>query len=117
MPRIRKSTQRRKERKRIMKEVRGFRGQPGKQYRLAKEGRRHANVTARVGRKQKKRTYRGIWIIRLNAACRMRNIAYSRFIGACKKAGITLNRKMLSEIAIHDPAGFDRIVDQVRAAL
>jgi large subunit ribosomal protein L20 len=71
---------------------------------------------ARVGRKLKKRDYRGLWIIRLSAACRSRGLSYSVFINGLKKANITLNRKMLSEIAIADPAGFDQIVAAAKAA-
>ncbi len=76
-----------------------------------------ADVNARIGRKLKKRDFRGLWIIRLSAACRQRDIRYSQFINGCKKAEIGLNRKMLSEIAIADEAGFDAIVEKVKAAL
>jgi len=117
MPRVRKGAARRQAKKRILKDVRGYRGQAGKQYRLAKEARVRAAVNARVGRKLKKRDYRGLWIIRLNAACRMRGLRYSEFINGCRKAQIELNRKMLSEIAIADPAGFDAIAEKVRAAI
>jgi large subunit ribosomal protein L20 len=86
-------------------------------YRLAKEARMRADVNARIGRKLKKRDFRGLWIIRLSAACRQRDIRYSQFINGCKKAEIVLNRKMLSEIAIADEAGFDAIVEKARAAL
>jgi large subunit ribosomal protein L20 len=86
-------------------------------YRLAKEARMRADVNARIGRKLKKRDFRGLWIIRLSAACRQRGIRYSQFINGCKKAEIGLNRKMLSEIAIADEAGFDAIVEKAKAAL
>jgi large subunit ribosomal protein L20 len=86
-------------------------------YRLAKEARMRADVNARIGRKLKKRDFRGLWIIRLSAACRQRDIRYSQFINGCKKAEIGLNRKMLSEIAIADEAGFDAIVEKAKAAL
>jgi len=117
MTRVRKGAARRQAKKRILKDVRGYRGQAGKQYRQGKEARVRAAVNARVGRKLKKRDYRGLWIIRLTAACRMRGLRYSQFINGCKKAHIDLNRKMLSEIAIADPAGFDAIAEKVRAAL
>ena len=84
---------------------------------MAKEATVRAQVNARVGRKHKKRDFRGLWIIRLNAACRNRGIRYSQFINGCKKADIQLNRKMLSEIAIADSAGFDAIVEAVKAVL
>ena len=117
MPRVRKGAARRQAKKRVLKRVKGFRGQTGKQYRLAKEANVRADVNARVGRKLKKREFRGLWIIRLSAACRERNIRYSEFINGCKKAKIELNRKMLSEIAIADPAGFDAIVEKAMASV
>lgn len=117
MPRVRKGAAARQARKRIMKDVRGYRGATGRNYRLAKEARINAQVNARIGRRQKKRQYRGLWIIRLSAACRQRDIRYSQFIDGLKKAGIALNRKMLSEIAIADPSGFDGLVEKAKAAL
>ena len=117
MPRVRKGPARRQAKKRILKAVKGFRGQTSSQYRMAKEARTRADVNARVCRKLKKRDYRGLWIIRINAACGERDIRYSQFINGCKKAKIELNRKMLSEIAIADPAAFDAIVDKAKAAL
>ncbi len=107
----------RQARKRVMKAVSGHRGQAGKQYHLAKEARTRADVNAKKSRRLRKRDFRGMWITRLSAACRMREIRYSEFVNGCKKAGIALNRKMLSEIAISDPAGFDTIVAAVKAAL
>jgi large subunit ribosomal protein L20 len=97
--------------------VKGHRGAVSRQYRLAKEATVRAAVNARVGRKLKKRDFRGLWIIRLSAACRRRGLRYSEFINGCKKAGIALNRKMLSEIAIADPPGFDAIVETVKSAV
>jgi large subunit ribosomal protein L20 len=117
MPRVRKGAARNKARKRVLKAVKGYRGATGRQLRLAKEATVRAQVNARVGRKLKKRDYRGLWIIRINAACKAREIRYSQFISGLKKAGIELNRKMLSEIAIADPAAFDLIVEKAKAAL
>ncbi|NLW83870.1 MAG: 50S ribosomal protein L20 [Phycisphaerae bacterium] len=117
MPRVRKGAATRKARKRIMKDVRGYRGATSRNYRLAKEARVNALVNAHIGRRQKKRQYRGLWIIRLSAACTQREIRYSAFINGLKKAGITINRKMLSEIAIFDAAGFDALVEKAKAAL
>jgi large subunit ribosomal protein L20 len=117
MPRVSKGAATRQARKRVLKNARGYRGQRSRQYRLAKEAVRHAQVNAFIGRRQKKREYRGLWIIRLNAACRMRDISYSKFINALKKLKIEVNRKMLSEIAIADPAGFDVLVEKAKAAL
>jgi len=117
MPRVRKGAARRQSKKRVLKAVKGFQGARGRLYRLAKEARTRADVNARIGRKLKKRDFRGLWIIRLSAACRQRDIRYSRFINGCKKAGIEINRKMLSEVAIADTTGFDAIVDKAMAAL
>jgi large subunit ribosomal protein L20 len=117
MPRVRKGAARNKARKRVLKAVKGYRGATGRQLRLAKEATVRAAVNARVGRKLKKRDYRGLWIIRINAACQTRDIRYSQLISGLKKAKIDLNRKMLSEIAIADPAAFDLIVEKAKAAL
>lgn len=117
MPRIKKGAATRRARKRVMKAVRGHYGNPGTTYHLAKEAAVKALVNARIGRKQKKRQYRSMWIVRLSAACEMRQIRYSLFINGCKKANILLNRKMLSEIAIRDAEAFDAIVEKVKAAL
>ncbi len=117
MPRVRKGAARRQAKKRVLKAVKGYHGPAGRLYRLAKEATVRAAVNARIGRKRKKRDFRGLWIIRLSAACGQRDINYSRFINGCKKANIALNRKMMSEIAIADPAGFDAIVEQAKAAM
>lgn len=117
MPRVRKGAARHQAKKRILKAVKGHRGAAGRQYRLAKESTVRANVNARIDRKRKKRDFRGLWITRLSAACRQRDIRYSQFINGCKKANIALNRKMLSEIAIADPKGFDAIVESAKAAI
>ena len=117
MPRVRKGAARRKARKRVTKAVKGHRGSAGRLTRLSQEAQTRAQVNARVGRKLKKRDYRSLWIIRISAACKQRDISYSRFINGLKKAGIDLNRKMLSEIAIADPKGFDAIVEKAKAAL
>ena len=117
MSRTKKSTQRRRERKRVLKAAKGGRGAPGHLYRLAKEAVVRAAVYARVGRKLRKRNLRALWITRLSAACQRRGLRYSQFINGCKKANITLNRKMLSEIAISDPAAFDAIANAAKAAI
>jgi large subunit ribosomal protein L20 len=117
MPRVRKGAARRQAKKRLFKAVKGHRGSAGHTYRLAKEALVRAQVNARVGRRRKKREFRGLWITRLSAACKARGIRYSQLINGLKKANITLNRKMLSEIAIADAAGFDAIVEQAKAAI
>lgn len=117
MPRVRKGAARHQAKKRVLKDVKGYRGAARSQIRLAKEARVRAAVNARVGRKLKKRDYRGLWITRLSAACVLNDMRYSQFISGLKKAGIELNRKMLSEIAIADAAGFTKIVEKAKAAL
>ena len=117
MPRVRKGAARRQAKKRVFKAVKGHRGSAGSLLRLAKEAAVRANVNARIDRKRRKRDFRSLWIVRLNAACRQRDIRYSQFIDGLKKAKIELNRKMLSETAIADPEGFDKIAEAVKAAL
>lgn len=117
MPRVRKGAARRKEKRRLFRAVKGYRSSRGHLYRQAKEAAVQAAVNARIDRKRRKRDFRGLWIIRLSAACRQRDIRYSQFINGCKRAKIGLNRKMLSEIAITDPQGFDAIVDAAKVAI
>jgi len=114
MPRVRKGAARHQAKKRILRAAKGKQGPSGHLYRSAKIAVVRSAVNARIGRKRKKRDFRGLWIIRLSAACKQRDIKYSRFINGCKKAKIGLNRKMMSEIAISDPAGFDAIVEQAK---
>lgn len=116
MPRVRKGAAVRQARRRILKRVKGYRAAKGHQYRQAKEATVRAAVYARTDRKRRKRDFRGLWILRLSAACRQRGIRYSQFVNACKRANIELNRKMLSEIAIADPTAFDAVVEAAKAA-
>ena len=104
-------------RKRVLKNAKGFMGASGTIYRAALEFTRKAGVYAYRDRRQKKRHFRTLWITRLNAALKQRGVAYNRFIPAAIAAGITLNRKMLSELAISDPQTFDAIVDKVKPHL
>lgn len=110
MPRVR-SAARHQAKKRILKAVKGYHGSKGRLYRQAKEATVRAAVNARIDRKRRKRDFRGLWIIRLSAACRQRGIRYGEFINGLKKANIALNRKMLSEIAVDDQKGFDAVVE------
>ena len=103
-----------RKRKRILKRASGFRAGPGTLYRQALEFTRKADVYAYRDRRQKKRHFRSLWITRLNAALKERGVSYSRFIPALALSGIGLNRKMLSELAITDPAAFDAIVEKVK---
>jgi large subunit ribosomal protein L20 len=114
MPRVKGGYRHSRKRKRILRRASGFVGQPGKNYRSALEFTRKADVYAYEHRRLKKRSFRQLWITRLSAALKQRGINYNRFIPALISAGIELNRKMLSEIAIGDPATFDAIVEQVR---
>ena len=117
MPRVTGGATHARKRKRLLKKAKGMRGMPGHNYRPALEFTRKADVYAYEHRKQKKRSYRQLWITRLNAALRQRGINYNRFIPALVAAGIELNRKMLSELAISDPATFDAIVEAVKPHL
>jgi len=117
MPRVKSAVASHRAKKRVLKAVKGYRGARRRTYRLAKEATVRALVNARIDRKLRKRDFRRLWITRLNAACRQRQIRYSLFINGCKRAKIALNRKMMSEIAISDPEGFDAIVEAVKTAL
>ena len=117
MPRVKGGPVHARKRKRVLKRAKGFRAGPGTLYRQAIEFTRKAGVYAYRDRRQKKRHFRQLWVTRLNAALRERGINYNRFIPALAAAGIELNRKMLSEIAISDPAAFDAIVEQARPHL
>lgn len=107
----------RQRRRRVLRAARGFRGGRHRLFRTATESVDRAMKMATEHRKLKKRDYRSLWVIRLGSACRKHEISYSRFMAGVAKAGIRLNRKMLSEIALHDPEGFGAIVQIVRAAL
>ena len=107
----------RQRRNRVLKRAKGFRGGRGNLFRTAHETVVRAGVFAYFGRQQKKRLFRRLWITRLTAAAQERGMLYSRFIHGCQKAGVVLNRKELSELAIHDPAAFDKICELSRAAL
>jgi large subunit ribosomal protein L20 len=114
MPRTKGGVVHARKRKRVLKDAAGFTGGPGTIYRAALEFTLKAGKYAYRDRRQKKRHFRSLWITRLNAALKQRGISYNRFIPAAALAGITLNRKMLSELAIGDPGTFDAIVEQVK---
>jgi large subunit ribosomal protein L20 len=105
----------RRRRKRRLELAKGFRGARSKWFRLATEAVDRAMSLATIHRRQKKRDYRALWITRISAACRANGMTYNRFMEGLAKANIRLNRKMLSEIAIHDPAGFNFIMEQAKA--
>ncbi|MBI3997327.1 MAG: 50S ribosomal protein L20 [Candidatus Omnitrophica bacterium] len=106
----------RKRRKRLLKQAKGYRGARRLHLLKAKETVLRAKVYRTRDRKVKKREYRNLWVIRLNAATRARGLTYSRFMSACRKAHVQLNRKQLSELAINDQGAFDQLVAQVTSA-
>jgi large subunit ribosomal protein L20 len=115
MPRARKGAARRQAKVRWFKEAKGNRGARRTQWRKVKEAVTRAGVYAYTSRRLIKRQYRQLWILRISAACKLRGLNYSRFIAGLKGVNISLNRKMLSEIAIADPAAFDAIVEKTGA--
>ena len=110
MARVRNGVVTKARHKKVLKEARGYFGSKHRLYKSAKEQLMHAGVYAYRDRRQKKREFRKLWIVRINAACRLNDISYSRFIEGLNKAGVEINRKMLSEIAINDPKAFSELV-------
>ncbi len=117
MPRTKGGPTHARKRKRVLKRAKGFRAGPGTLYRSAIEFVLRAGKYAYRDRRQKKRHFRSLWVTRLSAALRQRGVSYNRFIPALTAAGIELNRKMLSELAINDPPAFDAIVEMTRPHL
>ena len=116
MPRVKRGTKRRAKRKKILERASGMFLTKSKLYRSAKESVERGLKFAFAGRRQKKRQYRSIWIVRIGAAVQEHGLSYSRFISGLKKAGFDLDRKVLADIAVHDPSGFRALVDQAKAA-
>jgi large subunit ribosomal protein L20 len=117
MPRVRKGSARTQARSRLLKKARGYVGEAGSKKWKAKVAVMTAGVYGYRDRRLRKRDMRSIWITRITAACRMRGTRYSLFVNGLRLSGITLNRKMLSEVAIHDPKAFDKIVETALGAL
>ncbi len=115
--RISSSASSRERRRRVLRAVRGFYGSRSKLIRQAYGALDRAGKMGYTGRKQKKRQYRRLWAIRINAACRTRGLSYSRFINGLKKASIALNRKVLADLAVRDANGFSALVEKAKAAL
>jgi len=115
MPRAKGGSKTRQRRKKVLKKAKGYVGGRRKLYRTAKETVLRAGAFAYSGRKQKKRLARSLWIVRINAACRQTGISYSVFMAALKKAGVLLDRKVLAEIAVTDPAGFSKLAETAKA--
>ncbi len=116
MPRATRIPASRKRHKKFLKRAKGFWGGRRKLYRMARETVQRAMVFATRDRKKKRRVYRSLWIVRLNAACREQGISYSKFIALLKKAKIQLDRKSISELAIQDPSSFKQLVDLAKKA-
>ncbi len=117
MPRATNASASRKRRKRMLAKAKGYRGFRSTKYRFAKDAVRKAMTYAYRDRKNHKRTFRALWIQRINAACRGRDITYSRFMEGLKSLGVELDRKVLSDIAVRDETAFDELVAQSKAAL
>lgn len=116
MPRVTHAVSSRKRHKRMLKSVKGYWGKRSKLYRRAKETRRKAMAYATRDRKVRKRDFRRLWIVRINAACRAGGVSYSRFIEGLKKAQVALDRKALAEIAVHDQPAFQQLVEVAKGA-
>ena len=117
MARVKGAMMTRKRRNKTLKLAKGYFGAKSKHFKMAKQAVMKSGQYAYIGRKQKKRDFRKLWITRISAAAKMNGMNYSTFMNGVNKAGINLNRKMLSEIAISDPAGFTAIAEKAKAAL
>ena len=116
MPRVKRSTKRNDRRKKILERASGYFITKSKLYQAAQEAVERGLKFAYTGRKQKKRQFRSLWIVRISAAAKLNGTSYSVFINGLKKAGVELDRKILSDIAVKDPAGFTKLADQAKAA-
>ena len=117
MPRVKRSTKRNDRRKKILKRASGYFLTKSKLYQAAQEAVERGLKFAYIGRKQKKRQFRSLWIVRINAACKLNGMSYSTFINGLKKAGNGLDRKILADIAANDPKGFAALAGQAKDAL
>ena len=116
MPRVKRGSKRREKRKKLLGRAKGYFLNKGKLYRAAKEATERAGNFAYAGRKRKKRDFRRLWIIRINAAARLHEMSYSQFIAGLKRAGVDLDRKTLADVAVRDAGTFTRIVEAARGA-
>lgn len=117
MPRVKRGLNAKKKRRKVLKASKGYRAGRGKLYRIATEAVDRALAYAYAHRKTKKREFRGVWIARINAAARINDITYSRLIDGLNKANVEMDRKALAELAVHDPAGFTKVVTIAKASL
>jgi large subunit ribosomal protein L20 len=116
MPRVKRGVVRRQKRKKLSKLTKGYFQNKSKLYKFMKEAAEKAGVYAYVGRKRKKRDYRSLWIVRINAAAREHGLSYSVFMNGLKASGVTLDRKSLAELAVHDPQSFAVLVEKAKSA-
>jgi len=117
MPRVKRGVTAHAKHKKVLKKAKGYYGARSKVYRVAKQAVIKAGQYAYRDRRQRKRQFRALWIARINAAARMNELSYSRFMNGLKKAGIELDRKVLADIAVHDQAAFTQLAEQAKAAL
>ena len=117
MPRVKRAVHARKKRAKVLDQAKGYYGRKKSSYRFAKEQIDHSLAHAYRDRKARKRTFRSLWIVRINAAARANGLSYNRFMAGVRKAGIELDRKSLAEIAVSDPQAFAVVAEQAKAAL
>ena len=117
MPRVKRSVHARKKRRKVLEQAKGYVGQLHVSYRKAKEQILKADNHAYRDRKKRKRVFRQLWIIRINAAARREGLSYNQFVAGCRKADIELDRKVLADLAVSDPAAFSAVAAQAKAAL
>jgi large subunit ribosomal protein L20 len=117
MPRVKRSVPGRKKRRKVLAQARGYWGLKHSSYRHAKEQVDRSLVYAYRDRKAKKRVFRRLWIMRINAAARVNGLSYNQFVAGCRKANIELDRKVLADLAVHDPDAFAKVAEQAKAAL
>ena len=117
MPRVKRSVHARKKRRKVLEQARGYWGLKHSSYRRAKEQLDHSLVYAYRDRKNKKRTFRRLWIMRINAGARANGLSYNQFVAGMKKANIELDRKVLAELAVSDPQAFGALAEQAKSAL
>ncbi|KRG84214.1 MULTISPECIES: 50S ribosomal protein L20 [Stenotrophomonas] len=117
MARVKRGVQARRRHKKIISQAKGYYNARRKVFRVAKQAVIKAQQYAYIGRKQKKRNFRSLWITRINAAARINGMSYSRFMNGLLKAGISLDRKVLADIAVHDAAGFAALAEKAKSAL
>ncbi|MCL2719193.1 MAG: 50S ribosomal protein L20 [Lachnospiraceae bacterium] len=117
MARIKGGENARKKHNRVLKLAKGYRGARSKQYRVAKQSVMRALATSYAGRKERKRQFRQLWIVRINAACRLNGLSYNKFMFGLKQAEVDINRKMLAELAVNDAEGFASLVEIAKAKI